>query len=86
MHAGPDVETEFLDPLAGEERAADGIRRAVEHREETVTGRVDLVSAGGLQLGADQASLGGQQPAPPDVPHLACELGRADHIREHHGT
>ena len=52
MDAGTNLETERGDGTLDAERAANRACRPVEHREEAVPGRIDLLAGETLELGA----------------------------------
>lgn len=59
MEAGADVDSELTDGFRDLGRAADGPGRAVEAREESVPGRIKLLPAKVIELGADERMVGG---------------------------
>jgi hypothetical protein len=62
MDAGPDVQTEVLDLPNSGECAPHRVGGPLEDREEAVSGRIDLAAAVRLELAADHASLGAEEP------------------------
>jgi hypothetical protein len=73
-----------LDIRNDRRRGAQGGRRAVARCEEAIPGGVDLVATLALELPADGAPEGGDQPAPPRITDLRGNPRRVDNVHEQH--
>src|SRR5579864_8029772 len=84
VEAGAHLDSEPAHALRDRARAADRPRRAVEAREEAVTGRVELLAAEAGELGTDDPVVVGDELFPPAVAELGCLLRRVDDVGEEH--
>lgn len=85
VYAGPDRQAHGLEVFAHLEGAAHGAGRAVEAREQPVTGEVGDDSPESLHLLAPGVLEGLEQLSPSGVAQLDCALGGGDDVREEHG-
>src|SRR3954471_5053369 len=84
VQPGTDLESQGTDTVADRDRATDRARRAIEGREESVAGRVDLPAAMALELTSDKTAIRVQQVAPPSVTDLGGLTRRLHDVAEEH--
>jgi len=82
VNAGPDLDSERLHALDGGGRTPDGAAGAVEHREETVAGRVNLASPETGQLATHEGMMALEKLSPRSITVLSREPGRPDDVGE----
>jgi hypothetical protein len=84
VHAGTNLDPQFLHGLGDRSRTAHASRRPVECGEEAVARGVDLPATEATEHGSHHPVVTLHQVPPPLVPELGCLLGGADDVREHH--
>src|SRR3954463_12818618 len=82
VESAADLESQRTDTVADRDRATDRSRGAVEGREESVAGRVDLPAAMALEPSSDERAICVQQVAPPGITDLGSLTRRLDDVVE----
>jgi hypothetical protein len=82
MQAGADFESGSADRGDDREGAADGARRAIERREQTIAHEIDQPSPVSLELPSCDRVMRVEETAPGAISHFGGALRRADDVGE----